>query len=174
MVEKNKSNKDSKESGDSSLADLKKNYSVLHKKYSLPEFNKLNEDFQIEHISDSETDFLLREIRKLIGDKFSNYMRFIEMLLNPVSVPMFVYSVVKSLDESDRETLNKAYKELAKKEIEIVSLDTIYSEDGEASFIKGAYESWQNIKKDINVIIKKVDLDKDNGKKMNNDKNYFG
>ncbi len=174
MVDKDKSVKGNSEEKDSGLDDLKKNYSVLHKKYSLPEFSQLNEDFQIEHISDSETDYLLREIRKLIGEKFSNYLRFVEMLLNPVSVPMFVYSVVKSLDENDREELNKIYREIAKKEVEIVALDTVYSEEGEANFIKGAYESWQSIKKDINSIIKKVDLDKDNGKKLNNDKNYFG
>ena len=60
------------------LEKLKTDYKVFQEKYSLPNFDELNEDFQIEKISESETDFILREVRKYVTDKFFNYLRFIE------------------------------------------------------------------------------------------------
>ena len=45
------------------LEQLKKDYEVIRKKYNLPGFKELNEDFYIEEIAESETDILLRKIR---------------------------------------------------------------------------------------------------------------
>ena len=41
------------------LEKLKADYKIFQAKYSLPNFDELNEDFQIEKISESETDFIL-------------------------------------------------------------------------------------------------------------------
>ena len=89
----------------SSLQDVKKEYEKFKEKYNLPEFKKLNEDFYIERASDVETDFLLREIRKFISDRYSNYMRFVEAILNPVNSPMFIFSVIKLLGKEDKKVL---------------------------------------------------------------------
>ena len=96
-----------------SLEDLKKEYNELQKKYRLPIFDELNNDFQIEKISENETDFLLKEIRKLIAERFFNYLRFVESLLNPINVPMFVFSIVKTFSEKEKEKLTDVYKKLA-------------------------------------------------------------
>ena len=53
-----------KEKCESCLEELKKKYEKLQKQYSLPSFEKLNEEFDIEKIAENETDFLLREVRK--------------------------------------------------------------------------------------------------------------
>ena len=44
------------------LDELKKVYLEIQKKYSLPDFDKLNEDFNIEKLADVETEYLIREI----------------------------------------------------------------------------------------------------------------
>ena len=155
------------------LEKLKKEYETLKKKYDIPDFKDLNEDFHIEKIAESETEILIREVRKFIGDKMMNYMRFIENLLNPVNVPMFIFSIIKLLDAEEKKALSEMYKELMKKEIQFIELDLEFNEEKEAEFVKNAYEFWQGIKKDMLKIIDKINKKWDN-KFEGNNKGYFG
>ena len=156
-----------------SLEDLKKEYNELQKKYRLPIFDELNNDFQIEKISESETDFLLKEIRKLIAERFFNYLRFVESLLNPINVPMFVFSIVKTFSEKEKEKLTDVYKKLAKNEVELIELDIESTEEKEANFIKESYKLWQGIQKDILDVVKVIKKNWD-AKSEANKKDYFG
>ncbi len=158
---------------ESKLQLLKKNYLEIEKKYKLPEFDVLNRDFPIEKIAENETDILIREIRRIVGDKLANYMRFIENLLNPVNVPMFVLLMVKTLNESDKKQLSGIYGKLIKVEIKFIELDIEFSEKKEAEFIKNSFNLWQNIKKDILSLIQKIDKKSDDKIPQGN-KGYFG
>ena len=155
------------------LEDLKKEYVKLQKKYALPTFEELNNDFQIEKASENETDFVLREIRKLIAERLFNYLRFIESLLNPTGVPMFVYSIVKTFDVGEKDKLTEVYKKLAKKEVELLELDIESTEEKEVKFIKDSYELWQDVKKDILEVVEVIKKNWD-AKSEVDKKDYFG
>ncbi len=157
----------------SNLEELKATYSKIQKKYDLPSFKEMNEDFHIEKISEIETDLLMGEIRKFVGDKLANYLRFVENLLNPVNVPMFIFSVVKVLDANNKKTLEEVYKGLIKIELGFIELDIEYDEGKEAKFIKESYNMWQNMKKDLMSIMNKINSKLDE-KSENNSKGYFG
>jgi len=156
-----------------SLEEFKKSYSEIQKKYGLPEFDELNKDFTIEKLADIETDFLVREIRKFIADRFSNYLRFIETLLNPSNSPMFVYSVIKTFGNEERIKLTEIYKKLARAEVDLIEIDVDFSEEKEAKFVKDSYKMWQEIKKDILEIVDVIKKNWDN-KTEKNGKGYFG
>ncbi len=158
---------------ETSLETLKKNYAELQKKHALPSFEEMNQDFGIDKACDFEGELLIREIRRFITDKISNYMRLIENLINPVNVPIFVFSMVKMLDKDDKEALSEMYKKLGEVEINLIAVDLVYSEENEAKFIKDSFKVWQIIKKDLLKIIGKVKSAKEI-KPKNNDKNYFG
>lgn len=160
------------EKKDSYLDELKKNYLKVQKKHNLPSFDELNREFHIEKISE-ESDYLIREIRKFIAEKFSNYLRFIETLLNPVSPPIFIYSVIKSFGEKERMNLNEIYKKLAKNEVFLIELDLNFDEEKEAQFIKESYKIWKDIKKDLLKIIEVIKKNWDSKSEVNG-KNYFG
>jgi len=155
------------------LEKLKESYKPFHKKYNLPTFEELNEDFQIEKVAEYETDFVLKEIRETITNKFLNYLRFIESLLNPSNGPMFMFAVIKTLGEKEKEKLTEMYKKIAKIDIELVELDLEYSEKKEAESVKEYYETWQEMKKElleiVDVIKKNWDSKEENGKG-----NYLG
>ena len=87
---------------ESSLEKLKKDYEKLQKKYKLPSFQQLNEEFEIERIAEHETDILLREIRKAITEKAVAFLRFLEFLINFSAAPFFLLSVIKHLVASDK------------------------------------------------------------------------
>jgi len=155
------------------LGELKKKYLEIQKQYDLPSFEQLNQDFHIERVAEVQTDYLIRELRRFIADKFSNYLRFIESVLNPVNVPMFVFSVVKAMQIEDKKRLTDAYKALSKMEIRLVEIDIEFSEEKEAEFIKESYAVWQEIKKDILKFVGSVKSNWDN-KVETNGKGYFG
>ncbi|MBI2004356.1 hypothetical protein HYS72_02730 [Candidatus Pacearchaeota archaeon] len=156
----------------SKLEKLKENYSKIQKKYGLPDFDKLNEEFRIEKTAETETDFLVREIRETIGETLENFLRFVEAILNPVNVPMFLFPIIKSLNTEEKNKLSEIYKKLSKLEIDAMKLID-YSEKKEAEFIKDSYSVWQKIKKDFPKIIEDVEKRMDI-KSEKTEKGYFG
>jgi len=152
---------------------LKKDYNSILNKYDLPSFENLNKDFCIEKISETETEYLVREIRKIITDKFANYLRFVETFLHPANAPMFVLSIIKLITTDEKNKLIDIYGKLAKSEMKIVELDLEFFEEKEAEFIKNSYRLWQEIKKDLLVFVRNIEINWD-AKPEVNGKNYFG
>lgn len=156
------------------LSRLKEEFSKLEKKYKLPEFKKLNEEFDIEKIAGKETDFILREIRKSIADKIISYIRFLEILINPANGgPMFFFMIVKGMNANNKNLVDEIYKKLARFELDAISLDNNYSEKSEAEFIEKIYKEWQSIKEEIEQLssILKENWEKEAEK---SEKSYFG
>lgn len=154
------------------LEDFKVQYEKVKEKHVLPSFKDLNEDFQIEKISEEETELILREIRKFMADKFSSYIRFLEALLHPTNSPMFVFSIIKTMTKEDKEILSGVYKKLAKIEFSLVELDIQYNEEKEAEFIKENFELWQELKKDLLGFVDNIKKKWDE-KAVGNNKGYF-
>ncbi len=156
-----------------SLEKLKKEYEILKLKYNLPEFSGLNKMFDIEEI-ESETDYLLRKIRRAMSEKSSGYLRFAETILNPSNAPMFFFKLVKKLDSEDKEFLTKVYDILGNIEIEIISLELDYNEEREAQFIKKTFNIFnKEIKDRLLEIVKKLEENGDS-KRSESNGSYFG
>jgi hypothetical protein len=155
------------------LESLKEDYKKIQEKFELPEFNELNDDFNIEKLSEVETESLIREIRRMIADRFYNYLRFVESILNPVNSSMFIYSIIKSFEIKEKDKLTEIYKKLAQREVELIELDIKFDEEKEVTFIKESYKIWQDIKEDMLGVIKVIKKNWDN--KLSKDKkDYFG
>ncbi|MDP3987185.1 MAG: hypothetical protein Q8P81_03105 [Nanoarchaeota archaeon] len=155
------------------VKELKEDYEKLKQKHGLPEFSVLNEEFNIEKIADSETDILIREIRKFMVDKILNYMRFIENILNPVNAPMFIFSVIKLLEPEDKKKLGDIYKEMMKRELVFIERDLEFNEEEEVKTIKDNLEFWQETKGDLLRIIRKMGKKWDDKVEIDS-KGYFG
>ena len=162
-----------KKSDESKLAKLKKEYKKIQEKHSLPSFNELNENFGIEKASEVETDFTIREVRKQISEKAYNYLRFVEMLINPVNAPMSIMTLVKTFGVEEKDKLTEIYKKLMKNELDLVSVDIEYSEKKEADFIKNTHKIWKEIQKDFLEVIKAVEKNWE-GKTQSSNRRYFG
>jgi hypothetical protein len=157
------------------LETLKLEYKKVQEKYNLPEFDNLNRDFYIEKISDTETDYFLREIVKFMGEKIFNFVKFIEGILNPTNASMFIFSIVKSISVEEKKKLSEVYKILSRFEIDLLELDLSSSEEKEAEFIKNLFDEWQNVKKEILDVVNVIKDNWDKKFEVNgNNKNYFG
>lgn len=135
--------------------DLEEEYKKIQKEYSFPEFNVFLEDFELEKAGDKETKFLIRDIRRIMSEKFTAYVHLFENLINPGSPPMFIFHAIRGLNGTEKEKVREIYKELSRIQIEVLKLDTIYDKKSEVEFIKKYYSLWQEMKKDIVAIIEK-------------------
>mgnify|MGYP001599513509 FL=1 len=158
----------------SPLEKIKKEYEIFKQKYNLPDFDKINEDFQIEKAAEPETEILLKEIRRYMFDKISNYMRFMESLLSPVNASIFTFSILKSLNSEDKKNIEEVYKKLMKLELDLMEIDVDYNEEKEAEFIKNTFKVWNSIKKDWLRVIDSIKNNWDNKIDKGNNKGYFG
>jgi len=157
------------------LSELKKEYSVFEKKYNLPTFSKMSEEFDIDHVAERDVEFLLREIRRYVNDKVMSYLRFIEMLLNPASAgaPMFLFSLTKLLSPEKRVQLEKTYAILARLNLDSLSLDIVSQEKEEAAFILRAHKQWKDVVESLQDVMKDFQENWDQESKRNT-KSYFG
>jgi len=155
------------------LEQLKIDYEKFRKKYNLPGFKEMNEDFYIEKIAENETEMLLREVRRMVGDRLSNVVRAVESMINPVNAPMFIFSIIKLMGPEEKKQLSEIYKKLVKNEIKFIERDLEFNEALEVKFIKESYDLWQEIKKPLASIFEKIEKNWDT-KPEENSRGYFG
>lgn len=129
--------------------DLEKEYSVLQKKYSLPGFEELNEDFGVGRMDTERIDLLLKEVKRFLSDKLRSYEGFLEAVLNPSNANLFIFTFVKALSKEDKDKITEIYKRLAGFDLELMSMDLQYSEEREAKFIREFFDFWQETKKEL-------------------------
>lgn len=151
---------------------LEEVYNELAEKYSLPDYEKIAEDFDIEKIQDKESTFLIREVRRAMNEKIAAYIHLFENLINPTSTPMFVFSILRNISTEDKEIIKKIYKALARTQIDIMKLDTIYKEKEEAKFINETFIIWQEFKPTIYKLVERFEssFDEDDSTKK---RSYF-
>ena len=155
------------------VEELKKSYGAFVKKYSLPEFDDLAQEFDVEKTEEKSGKFILRKIRRIIVEKISAYLHLFETFMNPSSAPMLIILMLKTATEGDKKEIEDVYRKLAKIEIGSIKLDTIYSEKNEAEMIVSIYSEWQKLKTRIFDLIVKFDDNFDINSKETR-KGYFG
>ncbi|MEK6852955.1 MAG: hypothetical protein AABX59_03685 [Nanoarchaeota archaeon] len=139
---------------DQNLNELKHEYEILRKKYSLPEFNKLNEEFEIERLADKKSDFILRGIRRSILNKSVNFLKFLEEFVNPSMASFASLVIQKSFADKERELVKRCYENLVALELKAAHLEIEYNEKGEVEFIKSTVKDWDDIKSDFKELAK--------------------
>lgn len=155
------------------LKELKKEYERLAGKYKLPDFREMNEEFEIQKVTEHETETLLRDIRKIMLEKILNYLRLVEVILNPSNGPMFFLLLVKGLSVEAKKEVEELYVKIGKIELESMCLDVGYDEKKEAEFLKRMCKEWKEISPkicDLSEELKKA-WDRETEKK---ERSYFG
>jgi len=132
---------------------IKKKYDGLKEKYSLPDFDELNNEFEISTIE--HEDFLLRQIRKKIADKINVMGEFLECLLSPDTAMANLYEY-KAFDDNERKKIFELYKRLKVLEKLALELSLNHDDEKDAEFIKDVFSSWNKMRSEITSFIKKI------------------
>lgn len=137
------------------VRELKSKYNDLAKKYKVPAFVQVNENFEIEKI-DKDVECLLRLIRKVMMEKIVNSLSFLELIINPVNAPRIYLNYIRSIGPNDRKEVDNIYSILGALSIASLDLELDYSEKKEADMIKKIYDSWESIKPEFRKILKNM------------------
>jgi len=155
------------------LDKLKKQYSELKKKYKLPSFDELNQDFDVEKLQEKETEHLVKNMRRIMVEKIANIVRFLELIYSPGEspTPMFVFAMMKNIKPETKKVIEKLYKELSSIEISSLPLDIHHDEKAEAIFVYDTYKKWASFKPELSEITKKLSI---SSKKESKARGYLG
>jgi len=129
---------------------LKESYDEIRKKYSLPEFEKLDEEFDIRIIWE---DVSIRNIRRCILDKLESSLGIISPPITGHGT-LHAYIESKILSKAELESLFELYKKL---EVLIHEglLVRLRSEKDEAEFVKKVWAQWPKLKSELQEFLKK-------------------
>lgn len=137
--------------------DIKKEFEPLRKKYSLPNYEELNQEFEILYVSPIlEIAFPLRFVRRRISDKFIWVCNLFQNLLNPNPSSMIGLQESKYFDNSDRDKISKLLKEFMFFERQSLIQDLNPDEEKDAKLIKEMFQIWIKHKKDLILITEKL------------------
>ncbi|MEI6849733.1 MAG: hypothetical protein WCK29_01715 [archaeon] len=153
------------------IKDLKREYELLEKKYKLPSFKELNENFEIDKI-DKDSDLIIRTIRKVIMEKLINSINFLEFLINPVNAPRMYMNYLKNISVADKEIIDEIYSAFAKISLDSLDLEVNYSEKNEAELIINVNKLWNEKKSNFSKIL--AHIKSPQPQEARKEKSYFG
>ncbi|MCA9485946.1 MAG: hypothetical protein KC506_03825 [Nanoarchaeota archaeon] len=153
------------------LEDFKKEYSLKAKKFKLPDFGNLEENFEMGKVETD--DLVLRSVRKTMMERAINTLGFFEMLLNPMNAPRMYHGFLNSLTTGDTKKIEEMYAKLAGLSVASLEREIDYSEKGEAELIVEISKTWDSIKPDFKEILGKM-KSPGNGNNGKRERSYFG
>ena len=128
---------------------LKKEYESISKKYKLPDFEALNNEFEF---NIEKSNFLLRNIRRRMFDKMSWFLRIVENIIFPSQSHLLAYEG-SFFDEAKRRELTLLHKKMMIFDRLALLLDANPNDAEDADYIKKLYKEWPSLKKSMLEII---------------------
>lgn len=121
-------------------------------KHKLPDFEKLDYEFEISSIEDEE--FILRAVRRKVYEKLETTEKMIEDILQPSGLSAMIE--VKEIDEEDVKKAFDIYKIIM---IHLRKATKLFFNDSDKEniqWINDVYEDWEKIKTDVLILNNKL------------------
>jgi|TARA_Y100000310_G_scaffold333676_1_gene411698 hypothetical protein len=151
---------------------MKKQYNELKKKYDLPTYKELNNNFELDYIEDEY--FLIRTIRRRIHEKVVFFARLFERIIFPNQAVMIEIYESKFFTEKEKADLIKSYEELLELDRKALFLNVFSEDKKEAEYIKLVSKTWPNLIKKSQFILIKLDKSWKDKKTDLTKNHYFG
>ncbi|MBT7902385.1 hypothetical protein HN587_00875 [Candidatus Woesearchaeota archaeon] len=132
---------------------MKKEYGLIKKKFDLPDFNVMDDYFEI---SKAETEpFILRNIRNKIYEYVEHSGSILDELIHPDS--KFCIMIESStFTDQERDQLMVLYKQIMFFNRWAVEISIYDSDKENAKFIKSVFDFWKPFRKDLRKQVSKL------------------
>jgi hypothetical protein len=152
--------------------EIEKEYSKISKKYKLPKFKDINEEFEISSLEDKN--FLLRNILRKIIEKLEFYVDLLGNLLQPDAASLSSMHELRFFTDEDKSAMYKLFKRMMKANRNIIELVLENDEKVQADFLKNFFTEWVNMKKELLTLVKKMRDSWDRDTSIEEHLGYFG
>ena len=136
---------------------VKEAYAQIQKKYSLPTYDELNQEFELFYVSPiTEISFPLRFVKRRIVDRLINLGHMLQNILEPN--PNSSVSLRESgfFTTEEKEQLFQLFKQIMVLERTAVYLEAENDEKADVRYIQDAYKAWTVIKKAVTPLLAKL------------------
>ncbi len=131
---------------------MSEEYAKLAKKYDLPSFQVLDEEF---HISFPEDEPILIHVRRQITEKISIFSDFLEGIMHPDTSIAGLHEA-SSFNEEEMQEILDLYRVLKYLERESLHTALFDSEKNNAQYIIRAFKLWHEYKERVSKILTKA------------------
>ncbi|MEM4253777.1 MAG: hypothetical protein QXR48_00090 [Candidatus Woesearchaeota archaeon] len=134
--------------------EIEQHYAELKKKLSLPDFGILDKEFEISKIE--KPFFLLRAIRRKIGERLEAITQFLDQLLQPDPNSFCSLFEYRCFTESERKELLKQFQSLMSLYRASITADLSADDTQDAAFITKAANEFPAARQALKPLIQKL------------------
>ncbi|MEM4239604.1 MAG: hypothetical protein QXM31_00430 [Candidatus Woesearchaeota archaeon] len=134
--------------------DIEHHYNELKKKLSLPDFSIVDREFEISSIE--KPVFLLRNIRRKIGERLEAISQFLDPLLQPDPNSFCSLFEYRCFTESERRELLKQFQALMALYRASIASDLSADDADDAAFIMRAVAEFPKARESLKPFVKKL------------------
>ena len=134
---------------------IEKDYNELIKKYKLPSFAKLDEEFEIRALEENRSGRPVKAIIRVIAGRLRNFLESLDAIVNPNPSSAYSMIAVNGLDEKTKEDIFEFYKKLASL-YQKCALYELEEDEKTAKFIKDFWKQWPTLKETEKKFLKKL------------------
>jgi len=120
----------------------------------LPEFDKLNNEFEISTIETEE--FLLRQIRRKIAERFEPVLELFEHIINPDPGSFNDAYECRALTNGEKKQLIELFRKMMENYRLLTEADLLCDDKTDADSIRKISDQWVEQKKQVIPLIKKL------------------
>ena len=129
------------------MPDIEKSYRELARKHQLPEYSKLNHEFEVSLIENEG--FLLRQVIHAMSERIEFFTMLIDSMLHPESGQLAPLHECRFFDDREKEELYNLYKALMQHHRTALLAGLQREEKAEAAFITSFFKEWQTLKPNL-------------------------
>jgi len=137
------------------IEELKKEYELIRKKFNLPSFEYLDEEFEIRALEINKSGILLKALLRIILSKIGLFLNYLDPVVSPN--PQSYHSMVElnNISNEDKQKMTSYYRTLSYLYHEGCAVE-LKSENHTAEFIKNISEKWPSLKKEESAYLDKI------------------
>jgi len=152
--------------------EIEKDYNKLCKKFKLPKFKEIDEEFEISILENSN--FLIKNILRKIAEKQEFYIEVIGNLVHPDASSISSMYEIRFFTDDEKNDMYNLFKSMMKSNRNILELILNNNESEQVKFLNDFFNDWINIKKDITIYITKMKESWGKESTIEEDLGYFG
>ena len=152
--------------------EIEKEYNKLSKKFKLPKFKEIDQEFEISNLENER--FLLRDILRRVLERLEFYTEIIGNLVHPDASSLSSMYEIRYLSEDEKNDMYDTFKKMMKAHRSIIEVLLNNDEKQQAKFLNDVIKEWMELKKDLVKYIGKLKESWSKESTMEQDSGYLG